>query len=144
MILVFYQVLFCYKIIIFKTFEISWFEKHHFLNFASLFVLFVDLLPSLFMKIFCLLFSSEKVNSCSYGFFWLYFDVVYELLLHIRFLQLILLSFAYFVCFIPVVYFGRSWERCNEAWHYLNQLVVWMCNVFFNNSNICFCYLVDN
>ena len=44
---------------IFKTFEIIWFciDFDRFLNFASLFLLFDDLLPSLIMESFHLLFS---------------------------------------------------------------------------------------
>ena len=36
--------------------------------------------------------------------------------------------------------YNRSCERCNEALFYVIQLVVWVCNDFFNPS---FCFLLS-
>ena len=59
---------------IIKTFEIICFH-FFFLNFASLFLLFADLLTGLVKEKFNLLYSKEK-SLCSKFFFSLHFDVV--------------------------------------------------------------------
>ena len=59
---------------ILNTFElfknVDWF-----LNFGSLFLLFVDLLPSLINTKFHLLSSNKRLILCNKDFFWVYFDV---------------------------------------------------------------------
>ena len=54
----------------FKTYEIIWFKKmlivDWFLSFASFFLLFVDLLPSLIIDVLF-----KKISLCSQDFDWL-------------------------------------------------------------------------
>ena len=59
------------------------------------------------------------------------------MLLHldIEFLPLFF-SFAHFVCFSRYLLTGKNCERCEEACHYVIQLVVWVRDNFLNLKHV--------
>ena len=119
------------------------------MNLASLFVLFVDFLPSLNNKNFvCLIISKKwicvvKVSS----------DCILTLLLgaFIFPFSVFAVKFLFLPNFLFVfpsrgLFNGSSRWRCNEAWHYVIQLVVRLCNDCFKLKYLFLLYrhLVDN
>ena len=107
------------------------------MNFASLVLLFINLLPCLIKNNSHLLFSKKKnflakvLSDCFLTLSLAAFKFRH-LVFAVKFLFLLifcLFSFSFF-------FNGSSRELCNEAWNYVIQLVVWLCDEFLKLKHL--------